>query len=264
MQACGGDQAEAISFIKPEPAPEVSAVTRTTGQDTIDPNTVANDAAVAWRKVWGVKGAVVNVTDKAGMQELMTSSVRDGHWKRECSVPPLTAERVRKAMRSGGGKGIGADGWTKEELKFLPDEAAEALLRAYSAVEAEGAFPPQARLTLESLIPKAAKPNERDPGNLRNLGITPVLYRTWARARVPELKRWHAGLQDTRLWGDRRRRGGPSKRRGAQDYGPKRLSPEDCARAPSSSIAPRPTKRSLTRTCQRSWTRWLSRNQWGR
>ena len=180
MQACGGDQAEAISFIKPEPAPEVSAVTRTTGQDTIDPTTVANDAAEAWRKVWGVRGAIVNVTDKAGMQELMASSVRDGHWKRECSVPPLTAERVRKAMRNGGGKGIGADGWTKEELKLLPDEAAEALLRAYSAIEAEGAFPPQARLTLESLIPKPAKPNERDPGNLRNLGITPVLCRTWA------------------------------------------------------------------------------------
>eukprot|EP00973_Karenia_brevis_P084880 11778566-Karenia_brevis.AAC.1 len=87
-------------------------------------------------------------------------------------------------MRSGS---RGADGWSVEELKHLPDEFLDMLAMIFNEIERQGKWPRSLERALITLISKGqgAKPED-----LRPISVMSVVYRLWAIRRLQDLRQW--------------------------------------------------------------------------
>ncbi|CAE8599169.1 unnamed protein product [Polarella glacialis] len=114
----------------------------------------------------------------------------------ELHLQPLDGTQLREALAKPQ-SAAGPDGWLGAELLVLPDAAWDLLADMFNIVESTQQWPVALTAPYVAAIPK-------DEHRLRLLGITPQVYRTWARARVQDLservKAWigddlHGGCQ---------------------------------------------------------------------
>ena len=155
------------------------------GQIVFDPQRIAEAALEAWTGIWKRVG---ETHAPGAVHAARSAPARPGD---DClghePLPPLTGEAVRRAACGQAGRGCGFDHWTSEELRTLPVEAFNALTAAHHLVEEEGAFLPQGLGTIEILFSKG---KGDEPLMQRNIGLLPCIYRVWAAARQPVVKRW--------------------------------------------------------------------------
>ena len=114
-------------------------------------------------------------------------------------TPPLEAGALAEAVRfMGNRKAAGVDAWKAEELKELPLEAWQELVGVLRRAEVEGIFPPGMEGAKLVFLPKG---EGGQPLQQRPIGILPLIYRVWARARLRQIEQ--AGLIDTEQyqWG---------------------------------------------------------------
>ena len=82
----------------------------------------------------------------------------------------------------------GACGWRSNELRWLPDLAWAELSQVFQVAEQARCLPVNLRWIWITLIPK---PNAKGPFDLRPIGVTGLLYRTWTKAKQEQLKQWY-------------------------------------------------------------------------
>ena len=75
-------------------------------------------------------------------------------------------------------KACGLDGWRPSELYALPAKAKQQLIDYFHHAEALGEWCPQMKHILIAPIPKAGATHE---GQLRPIGILPMLYRVYMK-----------------------------------------------------------------------------------
>ena len=100
-------------------------------------------------------------------------------------------------------KALGAGHWAVEELRALPLPFLEGLASFLNMVEGQGCWPTPLQTTLVVMIPKEGAIKESE---MRPIGLTPMIYRVWAKTRQPLISRW-----------------------ARQIYGPRYASATDCA-----------------------------------
>ena len=94
----------------------------------------------------------------------------------------LDQSRLAKAARTmPNRKAAGLDHWTVPQLKRLPDVAWESLAVIVSFAEAQGAMPAGLRGAKLVFLPKG---KGSAPLKQRPIGVLPLIYRIWARARL--------------------------------------------------------------------------------
>ena len=107
----------------------------------------------------------------------------------EQPLPPLTGEMLRQAAaRHKSRTAAGACGWRKQELMWLPMTAWNELAYLLQQCEAKHVLPQVMKQTWISMIPKA---NAAGPMDLRPIGVTSLVYRTWAKAKRLQLHSWY-------------------------------------------------------------------------
>jgi ribonuclease HI len=137
-------------------------------------------------------------------------------WQRECKqqVPeewlveldtlpsfpartPWTIDAVRDVLRRmAKRKAAGLDGWSVAELRLLPDELLEMVVRLFEAVEDQGRWPTQLCAPEGLLLPKGGATNSGDPMDRRPIWWLPMLYRVWAAGRARLFARWRLSWPD--------------------------------------------------------------------
>ena len=146
---------------------------------TLDPVTVTEVAKAAWAKLWCAEGG----------PEPWRPRPPDGQ-----PLPPLTGEQIHTIVRNLAGRtAAGADGWRAEELKELPEQFWPRLAELPTVCEARGAWPRALRISLITLLPKG---EAVEPGGMRPIALLPLVYRIWAAARQPWVRRWAHGPGD--------------------------------------------------------------------
>ena len=97
----------------------------------------------------------------------------------------------RILMRMSAKKARGLDHWGPEELRALPVEMLGALACVMNKMECEGRWPEALRQVVVALNPK---PKATHEGQLRPIGLLPMVYRLWMAFRRPEAKQWKAAV----------------------------------------------------------------------
>ena len=100
------------------------------------------------------------------------------------------AELLRRAAsRHKSRTAAGACGWRKQELMWLPKQAWKELAALLALSEELASLPDNMCQVWVSLIPK---PAAQGPMDLRPIGVTGLLYRTWAKAKKHQMDTWYA------------------------------------------------------------------------
>ena len=103
----------------------------------------------------------------------------------EQPLPPLTSMILKQAATQHKARtAAGACGWRKAELTALPMMAWEELAELLNLCEEAHQLPAPFHQTWISMIPK---PNAKGPMDLRPIGVTSLVYRTWAKAKKLQL-----------------------------------------------------------------------------
>ena len=113
--------------------------------------------------------------------------------RREPVLAPITPEALRSRIKSTKLHAArGADGWSISELRSLPLQAMQqtTLLLVHSK------WPDLFDTVLTAVLQKGSDPG---PGDIRPIGVTPILYRAWAALRFQELQPWAERLYPAEL-----------------------------------------------------------------
>ena len=131
------------------------------------------------------------------------------YWDTDIDCPPLpvrpppriTVEQFNRTVRHmSDNKAKGVDGWRPSEIAALPRKAKQQLIDYYHHAEQVGSWGPQMQHVLIALIPKPGATHE---GQLRPIGILPMLYRIYMKIRRHTYKDWvrqiHNGREESAL-----------------------------------------------------------------
>ena len=103
--------------------------------------------------------------------------------------PPLTLEDWKQSLRSAKRRTMrGADGWSVQELLWLPDHITMCLLRIFHHVETCGKWPDQLSTWVLVLLRKTDDPCPAWSA-VRPITIAGVTYRLWSRVRTAQFMR---------------------------------------------------------------------------
>ena len=106
----------------------------------------------------------------------------------EVHLPRLTGQMLVDVVRRKGATGGSLDGWEWRELKVLPVAWFDELARILAEVEDTGVWPDG---LLDACIAMISKTDGgATPLGQRPLSVLPVVYRTWASARMGQLDGW--------------------------------------------------------------------------
>ena len=89
------------------------------------------------------------------------------------------------------GRAPGPDGWTAEELRLWPPHHVATLTALFGAVERLGSWPTGLAAADVVLLPKPGGPPDQALQR-RPITLLPVIYRLWARLRLPAVKLWRS------------------------------------------------------------------------
>lgn len=117
---------------------------------------------------------------------------------------PIAGQDIARVLRRARGKAMGPAQWQMSELRALPAVFHVGLARIFNHAERRGRWPSELRHVTVALLTKEGATHE---GQLRPIGLTPVLYRLYTAARGGSLNAWRQALA-----------GGPS--RGAIELAP--------------------------------------------
>eukprot|EP00435_Cladocopium_sp_Y103_P013827 s4592_g3.t1 len=105
------------------------------------------------------------------------------------SLPPLCLDDWKRSLQSAKRRTMrGADGWSVQELHWLPDAFSELLIRILRQVEQSGIWPQQLSTWVLVLLRKT---NDPFPtwSMVRPIMIAGVVYRIWSRVRTAQFMR---------------------------------------------------------------------------
>ena len=80
-------------------------------------------------------------------------------------------------------KSLGPDHWHPHEVRFLLNMYQVKLIEILHQVEKEGRWPENLRYSTVTLTPK---PKATHEGQLRPIGLLPMIYRIWMSVRKPQ------------------------------------------------------------------------------
>ena len=107
----------------------------------------------------------------------------------EFALPAISCDMFRSAARCyPARKARGADFWTSDNFRLLPDRVLQPLVSCLNGVQAILAWPLQSCLNLMGSIPKPL-------GGERWVAKTPLYYRLWNIVRSPFVKEWGVAHQ---------------------------------------------------------------------
>ena len=92
---------------------------------------------------------------------------------------------VQKKLKSKGAGGL--DGWRPVEVKKLPKDILELLVKLFNTIEMTGEWPAALTCAGVTLIPKG---DGGAPLNQRPITVTPIVYRMWAAIRMRDSTIW--------------------------------------------------------------------------
>ena len=143
---------------------------------TLSPSAIAEHARAAWAKFWCPP-------DGPGP---WLSRAPEGP-----ELPPLQGPVLHGIVRAVSARAAaGVDGWRARELKELPPVFWDRLAVLLHLCERVGRWPRPLRAGMVALLPKAGK---QDPAEMRPIAVLPLVYRIWAAARRPWVRRWVTG-----------------------------------------------------------------------
>jgi len=102
-------------------------------------------------------------------------------------LKPITAGDIARALKRARDKAMGPDQWQVSELRALPAPFLTGLARIFTNAERAGRWPDAMKQVTVALLPKDGARHE---GQLRPIGLTPVIYRVYTMVRGGILKRW--------------------------------------------------------------------------
>ena len=120
----------------------------------------------------------------------------------EPELPPISVARLSttlKGMKTHTARG--ADGWGAAELKALPEEALQQLVLVLTAAETHRKWPSTFNQVFTAVLRKGADPGA---GDIRPIGVTPIVYRLWASLRFQDLQPWAEEIYPRQLTAYRR------------------------------------------------------------
>ncbi len=106
--------------------------------------------------------------------------------------PSLATMILRVTRRMSSRKARGLDHWGPEEIRVLPKELLVALARVLNGAERQGPWPEDPRQVLVALNPKDKAVHE---GQLRPIGLLPMIYRIWMACRRRDATAWRRNVQ---------------------------------------------------------------------
>ena len=132
---------------------------------------------------WGLWGA--NLRQRYDVQRWV-KHLRD--------LPPMappgdfTVQQLLRVLKKWGRrKASGTDGWRPVELKDLPQQALEWVVRFFKVVERAGRWPKSLRHAGVAMLEKKGTP---EPDDRRPIVLLPIFYRWWAAVRAQQLQSW--------------------------------------------------------------------------
>ena len=185
------------AWVADEQGPPLSVVETREGNRLVQPRAVVQ----AFVAEWG--GELWRPMDEGDMDEVLGQTLRG--MAAQGAPAPLTAEQIKEAVDTmPARRSPGLDHWTVQQLKGLPAEAWVSLALILNQVEREGRWPAALR---GAKIVFLSKGEGMQVIKQRPIGILPLLYRVWAKARLRQAVRehWvepqefeHGGRQDGR------------------------------------------------------------------
>ena len=145
------------------------------------PKAIAEAFVAEWGELWRPEAG-------GEMDQALARSLRE--MAAQGAPTPLTAEQVREAVDTmPARRSPGLDHWTVQQLKGLPAEAWVSLALILNRVEAEGRWPAALR---GAKVVFLSKGEGMQVIKQRPIGILPLLYRVWAKARLRQAvrERW--------------------------------------------------------------------------
>ena len=137
-----------------------------------------------WAKLWKAQPSPLPPLE---------SQLHQGARSHAASLSPLTLDQLKARLRKLSNKAGGADGWSYAQLKVLPDEALEALLKLFRRVECDGVLPEHWLTTLITMLPKNLQVE-------RPIALCNAPYRLWAKLRYTEVELWVKNITAKAPW----------------------------------------------------------------
>ena len=101
---------------------------------------------------------------------------------------PITVEEWKRTLRSKSRKAAtGPDGISRQDLLHLPDQATQAILDLFTAVEGGQPWPRQLVVGIVAALAKV--PSAHKTSQFRPITILPVAFRTWSSIRARQILR---------------------------------------------------------------------------
>ena len=164
-----------------------------------EPHQVAVAREVSWMNLWSRDAdSVAGLKAKLGDLRKRALEARSAPAAEPPRMQALSAQDVKRAIASIPSKSrVGVDQWSTGLWRHISEESVEGLVELFKEVERTLAWPPQVYFNYIALL---SKPD----GGERPIGLMPMLYRVWLRARRPALAEWEearAGFWDTAVKG---------------------------------------------------------------
>ena len=137
-----------------------------------------------WHEIWCQE----IVTEPGLLAKLKSKAIEQAH-----DLPPIPLQDAVKLFRHFPCKAPGADGWTPQLLRQLPEPAIQAILDFFRECELCADWPAQFAVNLIVLLPKSLKRE-------RPIALLHVLYRAYVRLRWPLVACWQSHYSRIGTW----------------------------------------------------------------